>query len=216
MPSASRQVDTDIANLKNNQAQVAQQQALVDYKFIKAPFAGRLGIRQVDLGQYIAAGTPHASTLQQLDPIYVDFFLPQQVARRRSKSGSRSRPRSTPIRMRAFDGEISAINPDGRCRDPQRSGARHAEQSRSASCCPACLPTVDIDRRHTAALRDAAARLRLPIIPTATSSMWSRTKARAITAKAQLVARRPSSRPAQTRGDQVAVLDGRQGRATPS
>src|SRR5487761_2171972 len=70
-------VDSDKWALKNDEAQVAQQQALVDYKFIKAPFSGRIGIRQVDLGQYIAAGTAFVA-LQQLDPIYVDFFLPQQ------------------------------------------------------------------------------------------------------------------------------------------
>jgi membrane fusion protein (multidrug efflux system) len=69
--------ETDLATLKSNQAQVAQQQALVGYKSITAPFSGRLGIRQVDLGQYIAPGTPIV-TLQQLDPIFVDFYLPQQ------------------------------------------------------------------------------------------------------------------------------------------
>lgn len=54
--SVSQQTaDTDLATLKNDQAQVAQQQALVGYKSIRAPFSGRIGIRQVDLGQYILA-----------------------------------------------------------------------------------------------------------------------------------------------------------------
>jgi hypothetical protein len=44
----------------------------VDEEDVKAPFAGRLGIRQVDLGQYLSAGTTIV-TLQSLDPIYVDF-----------------------------------------------------------------------------------------------------------------------------------------------
>jgi membrane fusion protein, multidrug efflux system len=70
--------DTDLATLKSDQAQVAQQQALVGYKSIAAPFSGRLGIRQVDLGEYIAPGTSIV-TLQQLDPIFVDFYLPQQA-----------------------------------------------------------------------------------------------------------------------------------------
>ena len=69
--------DTDLATLKSDQAQVSQQQALVDYKSLKAPFAGRLGIRQIDLGQYIAPGVP-VVTLQQLDPIFIDFYLPQK------------------------------------------------------------------------------------------------------------------------------------------
>ena len=46
-------VDSDAASLKNDQAQVAQQQAMVDQKMLRAPFAGHLGIRAVDLGQYL-------------------------------------------------------------------------------------------------------------------------------------------------------------------
>src|SRR5690242_794382 len=75
----SRQtVDADEQNLKNAEAQVAQQQALVSYKSIRAPFGGHLGLRQVDLGQYLSAGTP-VVTLQALDPIYFDFAVPQQA-----------------------------------------------------------------------------------------------------------------------------------------
>jgi membrane fusion protein (multidrug efflux system) len=70
-------VDTDVANLKSAKAQVAAQQALIEEKVVRAPFAGRLGIRQVDEGQYLTGGTT-VVTLQQLDPIYADFYLPQQ------------------------------------------------------------------------------------------------------------------------------------------
>jgi membrane fusion protein, multidrug efflux system len=70
-------VDTDEQNFKSFEAQVAQQQAIVDYKVIRAPFAGKLGIRQVDVGQYLAPGTTIV-TLQSLDPIFADFTLPQQ------------------------------------------------------------------------------------------------------------------------------------------
>ncbi len=72
------QVDTDRANLAGAQAQVQAQQALMDEKIVKAPFAGRLGIRQVDPGEYLAVGTPIV-TLQQLNPLFVDFYLPQQA-----------------------------------------------------------------------------------------------------------------------------------------
>ena len=71
------QLDTDRANLEAANAQVAAQQALIDEKTVRAPFAGRLGIRQVDLGQYLQPGTPIV-TLEQLDPLFVDFYLPQQ------------------------------------------------------------------------------------------------------------------------------------------
>ena len=75
---AQAQVDSDRANLASAQAQVAAQQALMAEKQIRAPFAGRLGIRQVDVGQYLTAGT-QIVTLQQLNPLYVDFYLPQQA-----------------------------------------------------------------------------------------------------------------------------------------
>ena len=71
-------LDTDVSTLKSARAQVAAQQALIEEKFVKAPFAGRLGIRQVDLGQYLTAGTP-VVTLQALDPILIDFYAPQQA-----------------------------------------------------------------------------------------------------------------------------------------
>src|SRR5262249_22520852 len=71
-------VDADAANLKNAKAQVAEQQAVVNKKTLRAPFAGHLGVRAVDIGQYISAGTT-VVTLQALDPIYADFFLPQQA-----------------------------------------------------------------------------------------------------------------------------------------
>ena len=75
---SKQQVDTDTQTLASDEAQVAEQQATVNYKFIGAPFAGKLGIRQVDVGQYLAPGTAIV-TLQSLDPIYVDFTLAQQA-----------------------------------------------------------------------------------------------------------------------------------------
>ena len=74
---AQATVDADAANLKITRAQVAAQQAVMAEKIVRAPFAGRLGVRQVDLGQFLAAGTTIV-TLQQLDPMFVDFYLPQQ------------------------------------------------------------------------------------------------------------------------------------------
>jgi membrane fusion protein (multidrug efflux system) len=71
-------VDTDVSSLKSARAQVAAQQALIEEKTVRAPFAGRLGIRQVDEGQYLTAGTT-VITLQALDPIFVDFYVPQQA-----------------------------------------------------------------------------------------------------------------------------------------
>lgn len=74
---AKEQLDTDLANLKNMQAQVAEQAANIAKKIIQAPFDGRLGVSAVNPGQYLNPGDK-VVTLQQLDPIYVDFYVPQQ------------------------------------------------------------------------------------------------------------------------------------------
>jgi membrane fusion protein, multidrug efflux system len=71
-------IDSDVSSLKSARAQVAAQEALIEEKIVRAPFAGRLGIRQVDLGQYLASGTTIV-TLQALDPILIDFYVPQQA-----------------------------------------------------------------------------------------------------------------------------------------
>lgn len=70
-------LDTDADNLKSLQAQVAQQQATIAKKMIRAPFTGYLGVSNVNPGQYVNTGNSVVS-LQTLDPIYVDFYVPQQ------------------------------------------------------------------------------------------------------------------------------------------
>ncbi|QGM97468.1 efflux RND transporter periplasmic adaptor subunit [Methylocystis parvus] len=70
-------VDSDLANLRSAKADVAQQEAVIAQKTLRAPFAGRLGIRSVDIGQYLSAGTV-VVTLQALDELFLDFVLPQQ------------------------------------------------------------------------------------------------------------------------------------------
>ncbi len=102
-------VDSDEANLRNAKAQVAQQKAIVEKKTLRAPFAGRLGLRQVDIGQYLSAGTVIA-TLQALDPIYVDFLLPQQVVAQLSV-GQMVRAKVDAFPGREYVGKITAINP---------------------------------------------------------------------------------------------------------
>ncbi len=101
-------VDADLANLKSARAQVEAQKALIETKSIRAPFAGRLGIRQVDVGQYLNPGTPIV-TLQALDPIYLDFFLPQQTLSRLAV-GEVLRARVDVLPDQVFPGKITAIN----------------------------------------------------------------------------------------------------------
>ncbi|MYM24334.1 efflux RND transporter periplasmic adaptor subunit [Duganella sp. FT135W] len=71
------QVDSDEADLKSKQALVAQQKATVDKKTIRAPFAGKLGITAINPGQYLNPGDKLV-TLQTIDTVYVDFFVPQK------------------------------------------------------------------------------------------------------------------------------------------
>ena len=101
-------VDTDEANLKNSQALVKQQEALVSYYALKAPFTGRLGIRNVDLGQYLSAGTAIV-TLQALDPLFADFFVPQKFLGN-LKVGEPVKVTVDAYPDQTFAGTLSAIN----------------------------------------------------------------------------------------------------------
>jgi membrane fusion protein, multidrug efflux system len=101
-------IDTDVSTLKSARAQVAAQQALIEEKIVKAPFAGRLGIRQVDIGQYLTAGTT-VVTLQALDPILVDFYVPQQ-ALAQMKIGQAVAATVDTYPQQTFSGAIEAIN----------------------------------------------------------------------------------------------------------
>lgn len=69
--------DRVAAEAKQATARVGEMRATIERKTIRAPFSGVLGIRQVNLGQYLEGGNPIVS-LQALDPIYVDFSVPQE------------------------------------------------------------------------------------------------------------------------------------------
>jgi membrane fusion protein (multidrug efflux system) len=71
-------IDAAAAEATRAAANVANVKAVIAKKTIRAPFSGRLGIRQIDLGQVVQAGAPIVS-LQSSDPVYVDFSLPQQA-----------------------------------------------------------------------------------------------------------------------------------------
>jgi len=102
-------LDADAADLKVKQAQVAQQEAQTIKKSIRAPFAGRLGIHSVNPGQYLNAGDKIV-TLQALDSIYVDFYLPQQELSRLTK-GQTVTAVSDAYPNKKFTGRITAVSP---------------------------------------------------------------------------------------------------------
>ncbi len=103
------QVDADAADLKVKRALAAQQAALVEKKSIRAPFSGRLGISPVNPGQYLNAGDKIV-TLQALESLYVDFYLPQQELARIAK-GQRVTLTTDSYPGRSFTGRITAVNP---------------------------------------------------------------------------------------------------------
>jgi membrane fusion protein (multidrug efflux system) len=102
-------LDADEADLKSKQAQLEQQKSLVEKKYIRAPFMGRLGISAVNLGQYLNPGDKIV-TLQSLDALYNDFSLPQQELGR-IKKGQAVIAVSDTYPGRKFKGKITTINP---------------------------------------------------------------------------------------------------------
>ena len=79
--------DKAAAEQKQTEAKVAEIRATIQRKTIRAPFSGTLGIRQVNLGQYLSGGNP-VVPLQSLDPIYVNFGVPQEQAQQVQIGGS--------------------------------------------------------------------------------------------------------------------------------
>ena len=87
---------------------VANAKASIERKTIRAPFAGMLGIRKVSLGQYLKEGD-QVVALQSLDPIYVNFTLPQQNLKDFGV-GSVVQVHTDATGDQVFDGKINAIN----------------------------------------------------------------------------------------------------------
>jgi membrane fusion protein, multidrug efflux system len=107
---AVSQVDYDKAEAdqKQTEANVQEIRATIARKTICAPFSGILGIRQVNLGQYLTSGAPIVS-LQKLDPIYVDFAVPQQYLIN-IRVGSQVRIESADLKGAQLNGRVTAID----------------------------------------------------------------------------------------------------------
>jgi membrane fusion protein (multidrug efflux system) len=101
--------DQALAAMLSTKATAEAQAATVAKKAISAPFDGRVGIRQVDVGQYVAAGTT-VVTLQRLDPIYADFQIAQQQVPT-LKPGDKVRLTSDTFPDRSFSGTVIALDP---------------------------------------------------------------------------------------------------------
>jgi membrane fusion protein (multidrug efflux system) len=103
------ELDTAEATLKQNKANADAVRTTIEKKTIRAPFAGRLGLRMVNLGQYLDTGKPIVS-LQSLDPVYAEFTLPQQELAK-LKTGMRVSITTDTYPGRQFEGKLTAIAP---------------------------------------------------------------------------------------------------------
>jgi len=106
------QADYDQASitLKQAVAQVDNIRALIKKKTLRAPFSGKLGIRRISVGQFLEKGSEVVS-LQSLDPVYVDFSVPQQQLGDLAQ-GLHVAITSDAFPEQVFDGKITALNPD--------------------------------------------------------------------------------------------------------
>lgn len=106
----SSQADFDAAQAQYDQAEARVQEvsSLINKKTIRAPFSGVLGIRMVNLGQYLQSGA-QVAPLQSLDPIYVNFYLPQQSIGS-IKAGQDVLVKADGMDDKIFQGKINAVD----------------------------------------------------------------------------------------------------------
>jgi membrane fusion protein (multidrug efflux system) len=197
-------LDSDTANLKSAEAQVAEQQALIDKKSIRAPFAGRLGIRAIDLGEYLNPGTKIV-TLQALNPIYDDFYLPQKSISQIA-IGQKVTVRADASPGRTFHGEITAISPKV---DPNtRNVAIRAKISNPESLLlPGMFAITDIhvgEPKQYITLPQTA----ITYEPYGNTVFLVETHGTGPDGKPLLTAQEKFVKTGGTRGDQIAVLEG--------
>ncbi len=106
--STEAELEAAEARAQAADALVAGLQATIAKKTIRAPFDGRIAIRQIELGQMLAAGAPVAS-LQAVTPMYAEFTLPQQALGSLA-AGQRVRVRTDVFPDAAWEGAISTVN----------------------------------------------------------------------------------------------------------
>ena len=197
-------VDADAANLKSAQAQVAAQQAIIEQKSIRAPFAGRLGIRQIDLGQFLAAGTTIVN-LQKLDPMYLDFSVPQTQIDL-VHVGDKIAVKTSAMPGRTFTGSISAIEPlvDTATRNLK---IRARIPNAKGELLPGMFATARVDeggKREYITLPNSA----IAYNPYGSTVYIVKDGGKGADGKAQLSVEQRFVTTGATRGDQVAVLTG--------
>ena len=197
------QFDVTAANLQALQAQVAEQEAIIAKKTLRAPFAGHLGIREVTAGQYISPGTK-VVTLQALDPIYLDFFLPQQVLER-VKVGQDVTVRVDTYPQATFTGRVTTIDPkvDAATRNV---AVRATLPNRDRRLLPGMFANIEI-QTGTPERYITLPQTAITFNPYG-NMVYRLTEQTDDQGKQSLIARQTVVTTGQTRGDQIAILSG--------
>lgn len=107
--TSSSDLDSVRAKLQQAHAAVDKTQALIAQKNIRAPFTGKIGIRSVNLGQFVTPGTTILASLQSLDPLYIRFYLPEQDLKLLHEN-QETRLHVEAYPNEVFKGTITAIN----------------------------------------------------------------------------------------------------------
>lgn len=196
-------LDQAQATFRRFQAEIAVVKATIDKKRIEAPFAGKLGLRLVDLGQYLAPGAPIV-TLQALDPMLLDFDLPQGALANISV-GQRVELTTDAYPDRVFEGRILAISPQ--VSEATRSfGVRATLHNPDELLRPGMFGEVRVELD--------AAREVLTLPQTAISYnpygdyVYVVEKVQNESGESTLVAAQINVRTGETRGDQVQIVEG--------
>jgi membrane fusion protein, multidrug efflux system len=196
-------LDAAQAHAKQAQASVANLEAVIAKKTIRAPFDGRISIRQVELGQVLQSGSPIAS-LQSVSPIFADFYLPQQ-ALAELKAGQRARLRTDAFPGAAWDGQVTVVNPevDVATRNVR---IRATFPNADGRLRPGMFANVDVlaPETRTALVIPATSVLFAPY----GDSVYVLEEKKDGAGKTSLVARQKFVRLGERRGDFVAVADG--------
>ena len=103
-------LDRAVADMERANAEVENIRAMIDRKTIRAPFSGRAGIRQINLGQFVPLGAP-VVPIQAYEQVYVDFSLPQQALATVAE-GYQLALKADAYPTRIFEGRVTALSPE--------------------------------------------------------------------------------------------------------
>lgn len=204
---ANAQADLDAADAKAKQADatVRNLQAIIAKKTLRAPFDGRISIRQVELGQVVAPGSPIAS-LQSVSPIHADFWLPQQALADLA-ARQRVRLRTDTFPDKEWMGEVTTVNPevDAATRSVRVRATFPNPDGRLRPGMYANVEVLSKDKRKVLIV-PATAVMFAPY----GDSVYVIEQKKDANGKAATVVRQKFVRTGERRGDLVAVLDGLQ------